>query len=277
MLRTRMLALVVVALLSACAGAPPQRAASPSANVAVINSPTTSATAVPSSLVAVGTGKDAPTASSVTTATEAAPAPSTQATTATTEQNGGVTPIMAKLSIGGERYAALGDPKAPLTIVEYSDYGCPFCRRYATTTFPAVKQRYIDTGKVFYVFKDFPIVRTHPQAALAAEAAECAGEQGQYWAMHERLFAQADEWDTTADQARASFARYAPALGMNGDALVTCVTQGRYRAEVQANGAEATELGMNGTPSFVINGKLLVGAYPTEDFTRIVDRELAGR
>jgi protein-disulfide isomerase len=289
MMRSKaLLVFSAAALLSACSGAP-QVSTSPSADVAVITSPVASAATAASPPAAARTSiastdtsiteaaaelsTDAATKVATPTATEQ----STTAATATVDENGAVTATMADLGIASERFAALGDPNAPITIVEYSDYGCPFCRRYTTETFPILQEQYIDTGKVFYVYKDLPIVDNHPQAALAAEAAECAGEQGQYWPMHEQLFAQPEAWDTTADEARASFERYAGELGMNGVDLLACLDQGRYRDEVQADSNEAREFGLSGTPSFVINGKLLVGAYPTEDFVRIVDRELANR
>jgi len=279
--------LMAAALLSACAGAP-QVATSPSADATMVNSPAASATTVASSSAASATSATAPTESITASATETAAALVTETATAlvtaqsttamaTVDENGAVTATMADLGIAAERYAALGDPNAPITIVEYSDYGCPFCRRYTTSTFPTIKEQYIDTGKVFYVYKDLPIVDNHPQAAFAAEAAECAGEQGQYWPMHEQLFAEPEAWDTTAEAARASFERYAGELGMNNAELLACFDEGRYRDEVQADLEEARQFGLSGTPSFVINGKLLVGAYPTEDFVRIVDRELNGR
>jgi len=127
------------------------------------------------------------------------------------------------------------------------------------------------------VYKDFAIVENHPQAAFAAQVAECAGEQGHYWPMHERLFAAPDEWDTTPDAARASFDRYAGELNLDAAAFGQCLDTGRYRNEVQADYDEAVGLGINGTPSFVINGKLLVGAQPTENWIQILDRELAGQ
>jgi protein-disulfide isomerase len=128
---------------------------------------------------------------------------------------------------------------------------------------------------VYYVYKDFPIVNNHPQAALAAEAAECAGDQDKYWDMHDQLFAQPEEWDTTPEDARSSFRRYAEVLALNADDLLRCVDEGRYREEVQADFDEAVGLGLNGTPAFIINGKLLVGAQPAEVFVEVLDQELA--
>jgi protein-disulfide isomerase len=192
----------------------------------------------------------------------------------TPDGSGTVTAVMRKLDLTGEAYAALGDPRAPLTVVEFSDYGCPFCRRYTTLTYQKLKRDYIDTGRVFYVFKDFPIVQLHPQAKLAAEAAECVGRQGAYWQMHEVLFANQSTWDTTAAVARAAFAQYAGDLKIDRHAFETCMDQGQTRANVEKNMAEGQHLGIDGTPSFVINGKLLSGAQPTETFQRVFDREL---
>ena len=148
---------------------------------------------------------------------------------------------------------------------------------YVSSTFPELKTKYIDTGKVYYVFKDFPIVQLHPQAELAAQAAECAGDQGQYWQMHGQLFAEPSEWDTTPEAAQESFRRYAAALGLDSAELLHCIDQGRYADEVQRDMTEGRTLGLTGTPAFIINGKLLSGARPTEQFIRVLDRELSAR
>jgi protein-disulfide isomerase len=124
------------------------------------------------------------------------------------------------------------------------------------------------------VYKDFPIVQLHPQASIAAEAAECAGEQGQYWPMHAVLFAEPSEWDTTEDIARAAFAEYASGIGLDTARFDACMAEGRYRPAVEANIAEGRRMGVTGTPAFIINGKILAGAQPTEVFRRVLDREL---
>lgn len=117
----------------------------------------------------------------------------------------------------------------------------------------------------------------HPQAGLAAQAAECAGQQGSYWAMHGQLFEHADEWASDTETALAAFARYAEAVGVNAAELTTCVSEERYAAEVQGDFNEAQMLGLTGTPAFIINGKLLSGARPTEQFIQVLDRELNPR
>lgn len=124
------------------------------------------------------------------------------------------------------------------------------------------------------MYKDFPILQSHPQAGRAAEAAECAGEQGKYWEMHAALFREPGEWDTTEAAARVAFEQYASALKLNLPAFTACFLEGRYRANIAANLAEGVSLGVTGTPAFVINGKILRGAHPTEVFTRALNREL---
>lgn len=200
--------------------------------------------------------------------------------TPTPEQisEGPVTASMAQIQVTGERYATLGDPNAPITIVEFSDFGCPFCRVHATMIFNELKTQYIDTGKVYYVFKDFPIPELHPQANLAAEAAECAGAQGSYWTMHDQLFREPSEWDgSSAETAEANFQRYAEQLGLNGATFEQCMASDQFVAEIRRDYNEARDLGLTGTPAFVINGKLLSGARPFEQFRNVLDRQLAER
>jgi protein-disulfide isomerase len=173
-----------------------------------------------------------------------------------------------------EPHAVLGAPDAPITIYEFSDYGCPACRQYALRTFPTIRTEYIDTGKVRYIFKDYPVVSQH--GGLAAQAAECAGEQGFYWEMHDQLFANPQEWDVSPEAARAAFYDYAQAYEMDADALVACVDEGRYQADVDRDVEEALEIGWFGTPTFFINRKMLSGAMPPEVFRDVIDRELEG-
>ena len=127
---------------------------------------------------------------------------------------------------------------------------------------------------MYYVFKDFPNIRSHPQAHLAAEAAECAGEQGKYWEMHRALFAAPSEWDTTEQAARAAFEHYANEIELDAQLFGGCMAEGRYRANIEGNWAEGRHLGVAGTPVFIINGKLLAGAHPLHVFKRAFDREL---
>lgn len=157
-----------------------------------------------------------------------------------------------------------GRVDAPVTIVEFSDYQCPYCKR-VTPTIREILARYGD--RVSFVFKDLPLA-IHPQAQKAAEAARCAGDQGRYWDYHDALFA------TPALQ-DGVYGDLARSLKLDVAQFETCLASGRHRAAVQADARQAQELGITGTPGFLINGILLSGAQPLEAFTRIIDSELA--
>ncbi len=178
-----------------------------------------------------------------------------------------------------------GSQNAKVTIVEFSDYQCPFCAAYsgfAPQVIASLKQRdpsweapypkivsdYINTGKVRYVFRDFP---AHgPLAQKAAEAARCAGDQNKYWEMHEKLFEKQDEWDTTAN-VEESFKKYAADLGLKTDSFASCLSSEKYKAQVEQDYADGKKAGITGTPTFSINGRLLVGAYSYSQFKTIIE------
>jgi protein-disulfide isomerase len=171
----------------------------------------------------------------------------------------------------------LGRADAPVTLVEFSDYQCPFCQRFFATVLPVLKKEYIDTGKVRYVFRDFPLDQLHPQARKAAEAAHCAGEQGRYWEMHEVLFR------NQRSLAATQLAEHAPAAGVNGTKLDECLASGRYAARVAQGVTDGAAIGVKGTPAFVVgktmagdfvHGTPIRGAQPLETFRRIIDQTL---
>jgi len=173
---------------------------------------------------------------------------------------------------------ALGRRDAPVTIVEFSDYQCPFCRQFVTATLPALKSAYIDAGKVRWVFRDFPLDRIHPHARKASEAARCAGDQGKYWEMHDLLFQ--NQQALAPDQLPA----HAGALGLDAGAFAACLGGGKYANAVQKNFGDGAAAGVNGTPSFVIGrtrpdgtveGLLLAGARPLAEFRQEIDRLLS--
>lgn len=269
--------LLLVALLAACSSTTPmaQRPAEVVANEpTAVRATAEAATPLPSRATATEAAPNAPIASEPTATPEAVVE---DAPTATPALDGPVTASMAQLQIGGERYSALGDPSAPVTLIEFSDFGCQFCRIHASMVFADLKAQYIDTGKIYYVFKDFPITESHPQAALAAEAAECAGTQGGYWPMHDQLFTDQSDWDgRSATTAQASFRRYAETIGLDTTAFDQCMTSQQFADEVQRDWSEARSLGLTGTPAFIINGKLMSGARPFEQFKQVLDKELAG-
>jgi protein-disulfide isomerase len=162
-----------------------------------------------------------------------------------------------------------GDPNAPVTIVEFTDYQCPFCARHASQTMPQIKANFVDTGQARYVIMDFPIVNNHPQAAKAAEAARCAGDQDAYLAMHEAIFVNQQQWSGNT-QATSLFIDYAEQIGLDTAVFAECLEGGRYETAVLANLQTGVELGIRGTPSFFLNGYFVNGAQPYELFEQAI-------
>ncbi len=165
---------------------------------------------------------------------------------------------------------SIGDPDAPVTIVEYTDFQCPFCSRHVQQTFPFIKENYIDEGLVRYVFKDFPLTSIHPQAVGAALAARCAGDQDAYLEMHDLLFAAQGEWANQSN-AMALFAGYAGQLGLDTALFTTCMESNKYEASVMADLEEGVSLGVRGTPAFFINGNFVSGAQPYSAFEEAIN------
>jgi protein-disulfide isomerase len=170
----------------------------------------------------------------------------------------------------------LGDAAAPVTIVEYTDYQCPYCARHVAETLPTMLTEMIDTGRVRYIVKDFPLDNIHPQARAAAVAARCAGEQDAYWPMHDALFAQQAEWSGQEATLNDTFAAMAAELSLDGDAFAACLSDGRFDDAIQANQDEGFALGVNGTPAFFIDGFPISGAQPFELFDYAVGLAEAG-
>jgi protein-disulfide isomerase len=173
---------------------------------------------------------------------------------------------------GEDTLLALGDPDAPVILVEFTDYQCPYCSRHSQQTWPTLKARYIDTGRVYYVFKDFPLTGIHPQAPKAHEAARCAAQAGgdeAYWQMHDRLFAGQGDWSGN-DEHVAIFKGYASELGLDQAAFDDCLAGGEQAAAVQADLDEGLGLGVTGTPTFFIAGYPFSGAYPIEFFDQAI-------
>ena len=157
-----------------------------------------------------------------------------------------------------------GSPSAPVTIIEFSDYQCPYCRQ----TEPVLQQlsaKYAD--RVSLVYKDFPLHNIHPYAQAAAEAARCAGEQGKYWNYHDALFASPVLIPETLLET-------AQQVQLDVEAFKTCTASGKYKAPVENSALEAQQYGVNSTPSFFINGIPLIGAQPIAAFEKLIDAEI---
>lgn len=181
------------------------------------------------------------------------------------------------LAPGGGQVALEGEPSignkdTKVTLVEFVDYQCPFCKKFADETFGQIKTEYVDTGKIQLVFKDLPL-DFHPQALPAAAAANCADDQGKYLEMHNKIFVGQQSWAGNAG-ADGIFAGYAKELGLDLGQFNGCIASGKYDAEIQADIAEAAQVGVRGTPSFLINGELLVGAQPFANFKQAIDKLL---
>lgn len=175
---------------------------------------------------------------------------------------------------------ALGPDRARVTIVEFSDYQCPFCRRHSSQVLPELVKEYVKTGKLRYVFRDFPITSIHPQAHRLHEAAHCAGDQGRYWEMHDRLFE-----DSRRTEAKDLAAR-ARALGLDAQRFEQCVAEGVHAARVRQGVADGENARVRGTPTFFVGltapdgapmrpQRLIVGAQPYAAFKQAIDGLLA--
>ncbi len=174
--------------------------------------------------------------------------------------------IRLEVSIEGAPFRGAAD--APVTLVEFSEFQCPFCSR-VQATLKQLLERY--PGKVKLVYRDFPLDALHPLARPAAEAARCAQDQGKFWEYHDMLFAHFPQ--AAPDDLR----RYAEQVGLDVTKFDRCLSAGVHKATVQRDLDEGTRLGVNGTPAFFINGRPLPGAQPLEAFVRVIDEELASR
>lgn len=167
---------------------------------------------------------------------------------------------------------AMGENDAPVTIIEFTDYQCPFCARHSADTFGTIKSEMVDTGRVRYLIKDLPLENIHPEARIAAIAARCAGDQGEYLAMHNALFQQQSVWSGGGEEAAiAVFADIAASLALDEAAFNSCVENRTYDADVTANVEEAISVGVSGTPFFFVDGYPVInGAQPFQAFDIVV-------
>jgi protein-disulfide isomerase len=167
-----------------------------------------------------------------------------------------------------------------VAVIEFSDFQCPFCKRHVDATVPKLLKAYVDTGKVRYVFMDFPLESIHPLAFKAAEASHCAQEQQRFWEMHDRLFSNQDKL------ARNQLIAHAKALGLDAGKFTTCLDSGKYADRVRTSLAQGEKLGISGTPAVVLgrsqNGRieaasLIVGSQPYELFKNELDKLITGK
>ena len=171
-------------------------------------------------------------------------------------------PAKARLNL--ERAPMLGSKDAPITMVEFTDYQCPFCQRFHMQVYGELKKNFIDTGKVRFFSRDLPLESLHPNAIRAAQAAHCAGDQGQFWKLRDMMGAHPEALDME------SLVRDASSLQMDAKAFRACLDTGKYKEAVQEDVLEAMKIGADGTPAFVVGkstpdgveGDMIVGAQP---------------
>jgi protein-disulfide isomerase len=173
-----------------------------------------------------------------------------------------------------------GSTNAPVVVVEFSDFQCPFCNRFVEQTLPALEENYIDTGKIKFVFKDLPLDSLHANARLTHIAAECADEQGKFWEYHDVLFANQAQWNRLSSTDLSSQLNdYANTLGLNSASFDSCLSSQEIADEVNADTLQASRNGATGTPTFFIGNEKdgftkLVGAQPYSAFQNVIDSQL---
>jgi protein-disulfide isomerase len=188
------------------------------------------------------------------------------------EKNGPPAPSRAKLDLQG--FQMLGSKDAPLTLVEFTDYQCPYCQRFHTTVYGELKRNYIDTGKVRFYSRDLPLDSLHPNAMRAAQAARCAADQGQYWKLRDIMGANPGKLDME------NLVSAAGSLKMDTTAFRGCVESQKYKEAVQTDVLEAMKIGAEATPTFVlgkstpqgVDGELIVGAQPYSEFVKSISK-----
>ncbi|MBN2549838.1 MAG: DsbA family protein [Anaerolineales bacterium] len=184
-----------------------------------------------------------------------------QAQPQTTQQN------VRRYDVPVDDDPALGPANAKITIIEFSDYECPYCSRWHNEVFYQIRQEYGD--QVRFVYRDFPLTSIHPNSQPAAEAANCAYEQKAFWEFHDLLF-------SDSELSEEIYLQYAQELKLDLEQFQSCLTSGKYAAEVNADLEYASNLGVRSTPTFFVNGIAVVGAQPYEVFKEVIDKELAG-
>ena len=184
------------------------------------------------------------------------------------------------LKISEDNDPIIGNMGAEITIIEFSDFQCPFCARFHVQTLPTIMDEYINKGTVKLVFRDFPIQSIHPNALPASVAAECANEQKKFKEMHDVLFEKQNEWSNqNIESVMNTFSQYASDLGLEEKAFDSCLKNGKYIEEIQKDLDDGRTYGISGTPGFFIgNDQIgfieLKGAQPFENFKKVIDNQL---
>ncbi len=177
-------------------------------------------------------------------------------------------PQYVRYKVPTDGFPSIGPADAPIVLVEFADFQCPYCRQWEQQTYQPLLAAY--PGKIRFVYRDFPLTSIHPNAEPSAEAAQCANEQGKFWEFHDKLFSS----DNLGD---AVYQQYAQDIGLDMTKFNDCYSSHKYASNIQADSNFAINLGVNSTPTFFINGLALIGAQPLSAFTNVIDKELAGQ
>ena len=189
-------------------------------------------------------------------------------------------PTTGPLKISADDDPVLGNPDATITIIEFSDYECPFCAKFHKDTLPQLKEHYISTGKVNFVYRDFPITSIHPNAIPTAHATECADDQNRFWEMHDKIFETQKTWkNLEPTESVELFNEYALDIGLDVDEFDSCMKSGKYLVEIRNDLNHGNLYGVSGTPAFFVgNEKIgftsIPGAPPFSSFQKVIDGQL---
>jgi protein-disulfide isomerase len=169
----------------------------------------------------------------------------------------------------GFRGFTLGPETAPVEVTEFSDFECPFCATFATVQMPVIREQLLATGKARWRYRDFPLPN-HRWSRMASLAAQCAGEQGKFWELHDQLFLR-HQWAQTSKNPRSRFREFAKDVGLDLDRFDACMDGRRYAGRIQASWEEGEALGVAATPTFFVNGRRFEGRPTSDGFKALVD------
>jgi protein-disulfide isomerase len=180
-----------------------------------------------------------------------------------------------KVDVTAGHLPALGNNNAKVTVVEFSDFQCPYCKQFEDNTYPQVYDTYIKTNKIKFAYRHYPLTTIHPNTQKASEASECANEQGKFWEYHDLLFKNQSTWSPlSAADAADSFTNYADQLGLNTAQFRSCLDTDKYKQNVDNDAADGSTAAVDGTPTFFINGWRIVGAQPFTQIQQLIEQEL---
>lgn len=179
--------------------------------------------------------------------------------------------VVEGIDITGVGYD-VGNPSAPVVLIDFSDFGCPYCAKFTLETYPVLEREYVRTGKVFFKYVPFT-VGMFPHAAEATRAVECAAEQGRFWSMADRVYEAQSEWKRAGDP-RSLLLGIGGTVGADTAELARCYGDRHTDSRTARTNAVANDIGVRVTPSFIVNGRGVEGALPLADFRRVIDAAL---